>query len=72
MRAKRIEEIVVRDTAIIDGVHCLVTDCVDYEHYRKLPPAVELGGIRYGLTGWNSDSQRAHYQTNVILARAAN
>lgn len=53
----------------IDGVLCLITDCRDYDHFVSLPEAVTFNGMLCGKTGWNSDTGRAHYQSNATLAR---
>lgn len=59
----------------IDGVSVVHTICVDYDHYTRLPAAVEFGGKVHARTGWNSDRQEAYYKnfgesTLRLVARA--
>jgi len=57
------------DYNLID-CRCLEVDCVDYEHYSKLPRLVRKNGVMFGLTGWNSDRGIACYKDRVITAKA--
>ena len=53
------------------GYHTgLTVACGDYGDFRKLPPVVELRGVQYGKTGWDSDKGIAFYRTDVKLAVA--
>jgi len=53
----------------IEGVQVATVDCTDYDHFRALPPVVSFQGTRLGKTGWNSDSNRACYQSNATLLK---
>lgn len=70
MKAKVIQdEIVIEQYQKVEGNLCVTTYCKDYEHYRSLPDVIEFAAHRLGKTGWNSDTNRAHYQTRCLRAR---
>ena len=54
----------------VDGVMCVMVDCADFDHYKRLPQVVNYLGVRCGKTGWNSDTNRAHYQSNATIVTA--
>lgn len=54
---------------MIDGILCAMVDCADYDAYQALPKVVSYGGAKLGKTGWNSDTNHAHYQTNALILR---
>jgi hypothetical protein len=53
----------------LDGVLCCMVTCTDYDHYKRLPEVTSYNGRLLGKTGWNSDTQRAHYQSNALMAK---
>jgi len=59
----------VEYTARIDDVVCAVVTCHDFDHFKRLPQVVSHDGILLGKTGWNSDTNHAHYQSNAQLVR---
>lgn len=65
---KTVEALKVLQSGNIDNTYWFYTDCFDYEHYKTLPNCVDYQGVRYGLTGWNSDKSYACYQNNASLA----
>ena len=66
------EHMVAHMVAEIDGVVCVVVTCDDYDHYKRLPQVVSHNGIMCGKSGWNSDTNRCHYQSNATLVRIVN
>jgi hypothetical protein len=52
----------------IDGIFCCMVTCMDYDHYKRLPQVVSYNGRLLSKTGWNSDTQHAHYQSNTMIA----
>ena len=50
------------------GVWVLEVSCADYEAFVELPKVVAFNGLRYGLTGWNSDSGMAYYRSDARYA----
>ncbi len=56
----------------IEGNTCIVVTCYDLDHFRALPSVVSHNGIKCGKTGWNSDTNRAHYQSNAHIVRRSN
>lgn len=55
----------------LDGVTYCVVDCQDFDQYKELPSAVSFNGVLCGKTGWNSDKNRAYYQSTGLVARKA-
>lgn len=51
-----------------NGVQVVTVPCNDYSDLYRLPPAVEYKGVRYGMTGWNSDRHVAYFRTDANLA----
>ena len=54
-----------------DGVQVVTVPCDDYAAVKALPVAIELGGVRYGRTGWNSDTHVAYYRNDATFAIAS-
>ncbi len=54
---------------VIEGTTCAMVDCHDYDHFRTLPEVVSYNGVMMGKTGWNSDTNHAHYQSNAQVVR---
>jgi len=46
------------------------TECNCFDEYKALPKVIEYAGHVYGKTGWSSDTFRACYKTEVLVARA--
>lgn len=70
MQAKIIdEEMLILTYECIEGVHCVMVECSGYEHFVALPNVIEYQSNRLGKTGWNSDTHRAHYQSNAMRAK---
>jgi hypothetical protein len=57
--------------AVIEGTTCAMVDCADYDAYKRLPEVVSYHGVKMGKTGWNSDTNRAHYQSNATILQVA-
>lgn len=53
-----------------DGVQVVTVPCADYDAVQALPRAIELGGVRYGRTGWNSDRFIAYFRSDATIATA--
>jgi hypothetical protein len=53
----------------LDGQTVLETTCSDYEHYKSLPQVVSYNGVMCGLTGWNSDLNKACYKSGIDIAQ---
>lgn len=51
-------------------VKIIETECNDFDGYKALPNVIEFGGIRYGKTGWSSDTFKACYKSTKLFARA--
>jgi hypothetical protein len=49
----------------------LEINCADHDAFVALPHIVELDGIKFGLTGWNSDRGMAYYKNTVAMAKIA-
>jgi len=47
----------------------LETDCADHDAFVALPRVVERDGVKFGLTGWNSDRGMAYYKNWIALAK---
>jgi len=63
------EYLTVEYTVRIEGVQCAVVTCHDFDHFKRLPEVVSYNGILLGKTGWNSDTNHAHYQSNAQMVR---
>ncbi len=63
------DHLVAEVVAEYDGVTCIVVHCDDFDHFKRLPQVVSHNGIMCGKTGWNSDTNRCHYQSNASLVR---
>ena len=50
------------------GAKCLTTDCDGHEGFFRLPKAVLFEGRVYGLSGWNSDKNKAYFRTDKQVA----
>lgn len=59
----------VQSMVTIEGQTIATVDCRDFEHYQKLPDAIQIGNALFGKTGWNSDSCYACYKTGILLAK---
>lgn len=53
----------------IEGQYIAEVSCVDFDDYKALPDAITYDGKVLGKTGWNSDSCKACYKTNVLMAQ---
>lgn len=62
------EMLVAEFITVIEGNTCIVVTCHDFDHYKRLPAVVSIHGIKCGKTGWNSDTNRCHYQSaaNIV------
>lgn len=69
MVAQCVEAISVLEVQEFQGVRVLITSCTSYEEYKSLPKAVKFEGMVFGKTGWNSDTGRAYYRTDALIAR---
>lgn len=66
----RVETDLVADVvAVIEGNTCIVLPCTDFDHFKKLPAVISYNGVKCGKTGWNSDTNRVHYQSNAIIVQ---
>jgi len=61
----------IKHSAKIDGITCCVVDCLDYDNFKTLPPAISYNNTLCGKSGWNSDKSEAYYQSNTPLVRIA-
>lgn len=61
--------LVAQQVGVVEGNTCVVVHCDDYDHYKRLPQVVSYNGILCGKTGWNSDTNRAHYQSNATIVK---
>ena len=61
------EHMVAQMVAEIDGVVCVVVTCHDFDQVKKLAQVVSHNGFMCGKTGWNSDTNRCHYQSIASL-----
>jgi hypothetical protein len=52
---------------VIEGRTCVMVNCLDHDHFKRLPEVVSYNGHLLGKTGWNSDTQYAHYQSNATI-----
>lgn len=55
---------------ILETVRVIETACRDHRAFRALPRVVEMGGVLYGLTGWDSDRCVAFYRDDARTAVA--
>lgn len=60
---------VAENVAVVEGNTCIVVYCKDHDYFRALPAVVSYNGILCGKTGYNSDTERACYQSNATLLR---
>jgi hypothetical protein len=63
------EYLTINYSARIEGVLCVVVDCQDFDHFKRLPQVVSYNGTLLGKTGWSSDTNIAHYQSNAHMVR---
>jgi|GEM_PF-3843854 len=63
-------ELVIENYLSVGNESTVVTYCKDYSHYRSLPDVIEYSGRRFGKTGWDSNTNRCHYSTKALKARA--
>jgi hypothetical protein len=69
MKASEVKAVRVLEECILpNGVRAFKASCVDYDSFRALPNVVELGGVLFGLTGWNSDDCVAYYRNDARVA----
>lgn len=54
---------------VLEGKTCAIVECHDYDHYRTLPDIVSYEGVMMSKTGWNSDTNHAHYQSHTLMLR---
>lgn len=69
MKALPVNAIIIDIHGILEGVVFAETSCEDYDHYRRLPQAVEFQGRVLGKSGWNSDRCVAYYRSDKAIAR---
>ena len=70
MRAKPIDMLTIRSAETLpNGVGVVMLDCANSDELARLPKAIEVDGVRYGRTGWNSDHCVAYYRTDAQLAK---
>ena len=55
-----------------DGVKVLISACVDYNDFKRLPKVVSCEDVLYGKTGWNSDKYIAYYRNDAKIALVIN
>lgn len=51
-----------------NGVKAAMVQVDSAKDYLKQPKAIEIDGVVYGKTGWNSDSMVAYYRTDAVVA----
>ncbi len=69
--AAPVQGILVREVQTLDaatGLRCAIVSCDGYTAFKALPAAIDFRGVRYGLTGWNSDRFIAYYRTDAPVA----
>ena len=59
---------VLADVQQVDGETILIADCVDYDAFKALPPALHYQGKNFSLTGWSSDTHRACWKVGNKIA----
>jgi hypothetical protein len=70
MEAKIINNmIVIQNLCIIEGEMVCIVNCSDFDHYKKLPEAIQVKDKILGKAGWSSDSNYCCYKSNVVLGR---
>jgi hypothetical protein len=70
MEAKIVRDhIAIRTDYHLADCRVLETDCSDYDTFVALPRVVERDGVKFGLTGWNSDRGTAYYKNWIALAK---
>ena len=65
---KPLAALVVLVDRVVDVVHCVGVTCRNYMEFKALPNAVEFGGKVLGKSAWSSDTNRAYFQSNVMVA----
>ena len=68
--ATPVQGILVREVQTLDavtGLRCAIVSCDGYKAFKALPVAIDFHGVRYGLTGWNSDRFIAYYRTDALV-----
>ena len=72
MKAQSIKNAIniIRKEVLPNQTKVLITECLDYSDFKKLPKAVTLNNENFGLTGWNSDHSIAYYRTDKLIAIA--
>lgn len=63
--------LVAQQVAVIEGNTCIVVTCHDFDHYKQLPAVISYNGVKCGKTGWNSDTNRCHYQSNAVRVQVS-
>ena len=59
---------IIEAQTLPNGVKVLLVPCIDYDALRALPAAVAFEGVKFGRTGWNSDSHVAYYRNDALIA----
>lgn len=54
-----------------DGTKTASVSVHGWDDVKRLPKVIELRGILYGRSGWNSDSLVAYYRTDRVIGRGA-
>lgn len=62
------------DYLVLEGFHqyenvwYALVGCPDYDAWKKLPEVIRTSNnLLLGKTGWNSDTGRGYYNSNVIV-----
>lgn len=63
------DKLVIQHLAVVEGTTCAVVHCNDYDHFKRLPEVVSYNGMLLGKSGWNSDTNRCHYQSNANIVK---
>ena len=56
------------DILPLSEVKVIITECVNWRAFEKLPKAVFFDGEIFGLSGWNSDKYIAYYRNDKLVA----
>ena len=59
----------ILQVGMVEGTMCALVDCTDHDIFQALPQVVSYQGTLLGKTGWNSDTHRAHYQSNALVLK---
>lgn len=70
MKAQITEHLCVLNFQEIGGEKIAEVTCRDYDHYQSLPQVVMIENELFGLTGWNSDTQKACYKNPHMIAHS--